>query len=57
MGNLKPDSAKLDIDKLKHVPSGLISLKSTGDKLDIGKLKTTAVDLSNLTNVVKNDVV
>ena len=32
-------------------------MKSKGDKLDIGKLETTPVDLSKLSNVVKNDVV
>ena len=41
----KTDLANLksDIDKLKHVPSGLFSLKSNVDKLDIGKLETTPV--------------
>ena len=32
-------------------------MKSTVDKLDSGKLETTPVDLSKLSNVVKNDVV
>ena len=31
-------------------------MKDKIDKLDIGKLETTAVDLSKLSNVVKNDV-
>ena len=44
-------------DKLKIVPNGLSSLKSTVDKFDIGKLESTPVDLSKLNNVVKNDVV
>ena len=35
----------------------LASLKSDVDKLDIGKFKTTYVDLSKLSNVVKNDFV
>ena len=47
---------KLDIDKLKNVPSGLSNLKSKVDKLDIGKIETTPVDISKLCNVVKNDV-
>ena len=55
--NLKLNVDKLDIDKLKNVPSGLSSLKSKVDKLDIGKLETTPVDLSKLSNVVKNEVV
>ena len=57
LANLKYDVDKLDIDKLKNVPSGLISLKSKVDKLDIGKLQTTPVDLSKPSNAVKNDVV
>ena len=55
--NLKSYLKKLDIDKLKNVPSGLSNLKSKVDKLDIGKLETAPVDLSKLSNVVKNDVV
>ena len=57
LANLKSNVDKLDIDKLKNVPSGLSSLKSKVDKLDIGKLETTPVDLSKLSNAVKNDVV
>ena len=48
---------ELDIDKLKNVTSGLSSLKSKVDKSDIGKLETTPVDLSKLSDVIKNDVV
>ena len=54
---LKSDVDKLDIDKLKNVPSGLSSLKGKVDKLNLAKLETTPVDLSKLINVVKNDVV
>ena len=36
---------------------GLASFKSEIDKLDIGKLETTSVDLINLRDVVKNEVV
>ena len=32
-------------------------MKSKVDKLDIGRLETTSVELSKLSNVVKNDVV
>ena len=56
LANLKSDVDKLDIDKLKNVPSGLNNLKSKVDKLDKGKLETTPVDLSKLSNIVKNDV-
>ena len=43
---------KLDIDKLKKVPSNLSNLKSKVDKFDIAKLETTPVDLSKVNNVV-----
>ena len=45
---------KLDIDELNDVPSGSSDLKRKVDKLDIGKLGTTPVDFSKLSNVVKN---
>ena len=35
----------------------LASLKSETDKLDIGKLETTPVDISKLSDVVKNEIV
>ena len=38
LANLKCDIDKLDIDKLKKLPSGLSILKGKMDKLDIGKL-------------------
>ena len=56
LANLNIDADKLDIDKLKNVPSGLRSLKIKIDKLDIGKLETTPAELIKLSNVVKNDV-
>ena len=42
---------------MKNVPSNLSNLKNKVDKLDIGKLKTIPVDLSKLSDAVKNDVV
>ena len=57
LANLKSNVDKLDIDELKIVLSNLNNLKSKVDKLDIGKSETTPVDLSKLSNVVKNDVV
>ena len=36
--------------------SNLVSLKTEVDKIDVDKLKTLSVDLSKLSNVVKNDV-
>ena len=55
--SLKAEVDKLDIDKLKSVPTNLGNLKSKPEKLDIVKLETTPVDLSKLSNVVKNVVV
>ena len=43
--NLKSDVDKLDIDKLKNVPSNLSILKSKVNKLDIVKLETIPVKL------------
>ena len=38
LANLKSDVDKLDVDKLKNVPSGLNNLKSKIYKLDVDKL-------------------
>ena len=57
LANLKSDVDKSSFDKLKNVLSGLSSLKSKIDKLDIGKLEITPVNLSKLSDVVKNEVV
>ena len=54
---LKSNVDKLDIDKLKNVPSGLRNLKSKVHKLDVDKLVPVPVDLSKLSDVVKNYVV
>ena len=42
---------------LKNLQSGLGSLKSKVHKLNIGKLENTAVDLSKLIEIVKNEVI
>ena len=42
---------------MKNVTSGLNSLKSKVNKLDVDKLVPVAVDLSKLSDAVKNDVV
>ena len=57
LANLKSDVDKLDIDKLKNVPTTLSNLKSKWDKLDVDKLVTFSVYLSELNDVVKNDIV
>ena len=56
LDNAKSDVDKLDIDKLKSVPSNLGNLKSKADKSDVDKLAHASVDLSKLSDVVKNDV-
>ena len=66
--NVKVDlsnyATKTDLKNVTHVDTSsfalktiLANLKTEGDKLDTDKLKTVPVDLSKLTNVVKNDVV
>ena len=55
--DLKSNVDKLDIDELRNVPRGLSSSKSKVDKLNIGKLETNTVDLSKLSDVVKNELV
>ena len=49
--------SKLDSDKLKNAPTNLSNLESKVDKLDVNKLGPVSVDLSKLSNLVKNDVV
>ena len=57
-------ATKDDVKNITHVgvssyatKTNLAALKSEVDKIDVDKLKTTPTDLSNLSNVVKNDVV
>ena len=57
LANLKSNVDKLDIDKLKNVPTNLSNLKSKVDKLDVDKLVSVPVNLSKLRVEVKNDVV
>ena len=57
LAHLKSDIDKLDIDKLKNVPSGLNNLKSKVSKLDVGKLIPVPFYLIKLSDAVKNDAV
>ena len=57
LANLKSNVDKLDIDILKNVPTNLRNLKRKKDKLDVDKLVLVLVDLSKLSDVVKNYVV
>ena len=57
-------TTKDDIKNITHVETSsfvlkgnLANLKTEVDKLDVNKLATVPVDLSKLSNVVKNDVV
>ena len=56
LANLKSNVDKSDIDKLKIIPTNLSNLKSKIDKIDVDKLVPFLVDLSKLSNVVKNDI-
>ena len=55
--NLKSGVDRLVIDKLENMLSGLSSLEHKIVKLDIGKLEANLIDLSKLSDAVKNDVV
>ena len=57
LANLKSDVDKLDIDKLKNVPSNLSGWKSKVRKFDVDILVLSPVDLSKLRDPVKNDVI
>ena len=56
LASLKSDVDQLDIDKLKNAANGLNSLKSKLGKLGADEF-VAPVNLSKLTDVVKNDVV
>ena len=49
-------SLKSEFDKLE-IPTVLNSLKSKADKSHVDKLVTVHVDLSKLSDVIKNDIV
>ena len=62
--NLSNHAKKADIKIISHVDTSifalkknLASLKTEVDKLDIDKLVPVPVDLSKLSDVVKNDVI
>ena len=57
LANLSSNVDKLDIDKLKNVPTNFSNLKSKVYQLDADKLVPIPVDLSKLIDVAKNDVV
>ena len=55
--NLESNVDKLDIDKLKNVPTNLSNLKNKVDKSDVDKSLLVPVNLSKLSYFVKNDIV
>ena len=57
LARLKSNVNKLDIDKLKNVPSNLSNLKSKVDKLAVDQLLPVTVDLSKLSDVINSDVI
>ena len=54
--NLKTNLDKLDIDTLKNISTNLSNWKSKVDKADVEKLIPVPVDLSKLSDIVKNNV-
>ena len=54
---IKIVNLRLDIDKLKNVLTHLNNLKSKVVKLDFDKLVPVSVDLSKLSDAVKNDFI
>ena len=55
--NLKSYLGKLDIDKSKIIPYNLRHLKREVEKFGVDKLVPAPLDLSKLSNAVKNDIV
>ena len=53
LDNLKINVDKLDIDKLKSVPTSLTNLKGKVDKLDVNELLPVPEVLSKLSDIVK----
>ena len=63
-GDLSNYATKTDLKNVKHLDTSnfalktnLASLRTEADKLDINKLAPVLVDLSKLSDVVKNDLV
>ena len=57
LATLKIGVDKLDISKLKYVPTNLSNLNSKVGQLDVNKLVLVHADLSKLSDVVNIDVV
>ena len=57
VANLKYNVDKLDIDKLKNIPTNASNLQTKVHKLDVDKLVPVSVNLNKLRDIVKDDVV
>ena len=57
LGSFKSDVDKLDMDKLKNLPSSLSNFEREVDKLDVDILVPVPVDLSKPSDVIKKDFV
>ena len=57
LASLRSNLDKLDINKLKNVPSNFSNLKTKVNKLDVDYLVPVSVNLIKLSDVVKNNVV
>ena len=55
--DLANSESDVDNDKLRNIPTNLSNLKSKVDKIHVDKLVRFHVDLSKLSDIVKNDVV
>ena len=55
--DLANSESDVDNDKLRNIPTNLSNLKSKVDKIHVDKLVPVHVDLSKLSDIVKNDVV
>ena len=54
LASLKSNVDKIDINKLKNLPTNLSNLKTKVDKLDVDKIVHVSVDLSKLGDIVIN---
>ena len=53
LANLKSNFDKLDINKLKNVPTNLSNFKIKVDELDVNKLRPAPLDLSKPSDAIK----
>ena len=56
LANLKSNADELDVDKFKNVSTNLSSLAIKVDKLHVDKLVPVPIELSKISDALKNDV-